>query len=170
MQYKKLIETPYLNFFEIETNVGPYFYVSRNKELFQNNVNTVSIFAKYDDKFILIRQFRHGINKWLIDVPSGLVEDGEHPVDAAKREFEEETGFIFEPIEYSPPLYKSAGMTDENVVNVFGFAKPNGEQKLDELERIHIILASKEDLPGLVHTCDFSNSAWHWLHGEVKGD
>ena len=45
------------------------------------------------DKFIMIKEFRHGINDYILEFPSGTVEDGEDPLDCAKREIQEETGY-----------------------------------------------------------------------------
>ena len=40
----------------------------------------------------LIRQFRHAAGGWIWEFPAGLLEAGEHPIDAAKRELREEAG------------------------------------------------------------------------------
>lgn len=46
-----------------------------------------------DQKIILIKQYRHGVNKILWDIPGGGAETGEPPLGAAKRELMEETGY-----------------------------------------------------------------------------
>jgi ADP-ribose pyrophosphatase len=40
---------------------------------------------------LLVRQYRHAVGDWLIEVPAGRLERGEDPLDAARRELEEET-------------------------------------------------------------------------------
>ncbi len=54
----------------------------------------VSIVA-IDDKnnFIFVKQFRSGIGDELIEIPAGLVENGENPKSAARRELQEEIGY-----------------------------------------------------------------------------
>lgn len=43
-------------------------------------------------ELLLVRQYRHPVRDWTIEVPAGSVEDGETPLDAAKRELREEVG------------------------------------------------------------------------------
>lgn len=46
-----------------------------------------------DRKLVLVRQFRHGIDDFSLEVPGGVVEAGEDPVAAGVRELQEETGY-----------------------------------------------------------------------------
>jgi ADP-ribose pyrophosphatase len=45
-----------------------------------------------DDEVLLVRQYRHPVRDWTIEVPAGSVHDGETPLDAARRELAEEAG------------------------------------------------------------------------------
>lgn len=54
-------------------------------------VNVVAITES--SEIVLIRQFRHGTGSVITEIPGGLVDDGEDPLDAAKRELSEETGY-----------------------------------------------------------------------------
>ncbi|MGH2102854.1 NUDIX domain-containing protein, partial [Aerococcus urinaeequi] len=56
----------------------------------------VGIFALRDDKIILVRQYRKGIEAVSLEVPAGLVDPNEDLLVAAKREFAEETGMAGE--------------------------------------------------------------------------
>ncbi|MDD5749587.1 MAG: NUDIX hydrolase [Patescibacteria group bacterium] len=47
-----------------------------------------------DNNVVLARQFRPGPEKTLLELPGGLVDKNETPLEAAKREFLEETGYI----------------------------------------------------------------------------
>jgi HAD superfamily hydrolase (TIGR01509 family) len=55
---------------------------------------STGIFALTDeDKVIMIKQFRPGPEKVLMELPGGFVDEDESPIDAAKRELLEETGY-----------------------------------------------------------------------------
>lgn len=58
------------------------------------NPNWVNIIATTkDNEVILIEQFRHGTAEIILEIPGGMIDEGEEPEAAAKRELLEETGF-----------------------------------------------------------------------------
>lgn len=56
-------------------------------------------------ELILVRQYRHGVEKVLLELPAGMIEDGEKPEQAAARELLEETGYRAGRMEF---LFKTA--------------------------------------------------------------
>jgi len=91
---------------------------------------------------VVIEQYRPPINKYIIELPAGLVDEKETPEQAAIRELEEETGYKSdEVIESSPVIVSDPGMTNANMklvtLNVLlpdKMEHPN--QKLDAGEHI----------------------------------
>lgn len=60
-----------------------------------------------EGKILVVRQFRFGVRRTSTELPAGLVEPGENPADAAKRELQEETG-------YTSDEWVSLGSVDGN--------------------------------------------------------
>ena len=71
----------------------PYFYLT-------SPVEAVATVGLTDDGcIILTRQYRHPVGKVIYDLPAGHLEPGEEPIEGARREFEEETGYCPEHME-----------------------------------------------------------------------
>ena len=77
-------------------------------------------FHTAEKKVVITREFRIPLADYEYGFPAGLVDDGENIEQAARRELKEETGLtLTRIIGISPPIYSSAGMTDESVSMVY---------------------------------------------------
>ena len=99
----------------------------------------VSIVA-IDDKnnFIFVKQFRSGIGDELIEIPAGLVENGENPKSAARRELQEEIGYDCSNLELLCSFYPSPGFCNEVTyiylaTNLIKSSLPKDEDEFIEL-------------------------------------
>lgn len=62
----------------------------------------VSVLALTDkNEIVLITQFRPGPDELVLEMPGGVVDKGESPIDAAIRELREETGYVGDKVEYA---------------------------------------------------------------------
>ena len=75
----------------------------------------VVIFAKKEDKVLLVKQFRYPMKEVLYELPAGKLEKGEDPFEAAKRELEEETGYCANKWTDLGYVYTSPGYSDEKL-------------------------------------------------------
>ena len=66
--------------------VEPYYVLE-----YPNWVDVIPVTG--NNEIIMIRQYRHGINKVSLELPCGAIESHETPLEAAKRELLEETGY-----------------------------------------------------------------------------
>ncbi len=73
---------------------------------------------------LLIREFRLELDREIYGLPAGLIDPGETPEQAAKRELKEETGLdLVEVRRVLPPAYSAVGLSNEQCVCVFGVAE-----------------------------------------------
>jgi ADP-ribose pyrophosphatase len=89
-------------------------------------------------KVVLIRQFRHPVNRFLWELPAGSVDAGEQPEEAARRECHEEIGLVPQTIVRLTALYPTPGYCDEEMVffRVSGLEKTDEKAHVDEDEDI----------------------------------
>ena len=104
-----------------------------------------------EHRVIMVRQYRHGVEKVLLELPAGCIEAGEDPKDGAARELLEETGYKAGSLEF---LFKIA----PNASNCTSYAQcylarnvfPAAAQNLDETEALEVVEMEGEEVKRLL--------------------
>ncbi len=65
------------------------------------------------DKVVMIWNYRPGIRGWELELPAGHIEDGEDPETCARRELEEEAGYLAGSWKKLGWFHPSPGMSDQ---------------------------------------------------------
>jgi ADP-ribose pyrophosphatase len=93
--------------------------------------------SKKNPWIVMERQYRHAANQYLWELPAGKLDAGEAPLDGAKRELEEETGYRAKKWKPLVEYYASPGFLGESM-KVFiaeglvaGEARPEDDEKID---------------------------------------
>jgi ADP-ribose pyrophosphatase len=68
-----------------------------------------------DPEVLLIRQYRYAANGYLYEIPAGRLDPGEAPIDCARRELAEETGYRAERVDHLFTMFTTPGFTDEKI-------------------------------------------------------
>lgn len=98
----------------------------------------VAVLAIHDDKIILVDQYRQAMGRCELEIPAGKLEKGEDPLEAAKRELQEETGYTCQQIRLLHSFYTSPGFADELIHLYVAEGLESGEAVPDEDEFLEL--------------------------------
>jgi len=129
-------------------------------------VNIIAITNKRE--VVLIEQFRYGVEKVILEIPGGLIDEGETPKNAAKRELAEETGFSAEKWILLGESNPNPAIQNNKIYHFLALnASKTGNVNFDENESVITKLVKLEEIPELIRKGHIKHSlviaAFHFL-------
>lgn len=121
----------------------------------------VCIIPVLNDEIIFVKQYRSGAEKVLLELPAGIVDENETPLDAAIRELQEEIKYSSTKITYLGAYYSSPGFTDELVHLYLAEELFPSSLELDEDEFIELSKYNKKQINRLLTSntiCDMKTA------------
>lgn len=113
-------------------------------------VNIVAITESHD--VVLVRQHRFGTQQDSLEIPGGLIDAGESPLEAAKRELLEETGYSAQEWEYVGWSFPNPAIQENKLhTYVARQCKLTHQPELDPMEDCSVELLSWSVLKGNLH-------------------
>lgn len=116
-------------------------YEANNGQLYTREIvhpGDASLILPIDENnnVIWIKQLREAVDQVQLELPAGMIDPGETPLECAKRELEEETGLIANNFELLTSVYPSIGYTDECLHIFIARDFTQGHQHFDADEEI----------------------------------
>lgn len=133
--------------------VHPEYYVLE----YPTWVNIIAITA--DGRFVMVEQYRHGLGDVFTELVAGVAEKGEEPLQAARRELLEETGFGGGEWQLYTVLSANPGSMN-NLTYTFlatGVEKISA-QHLDETEDIAVRLLTADEVKAMLLSNEMKQS------------
>ena len=110
-----------------------------------------------NEKIVLNREYRLSIGQEVYSFPAGLIDKGETPVIAAKRELKEETGLtLIKVVETLAESYSAVGFSNEKNICMEVIAKGEFSPSSSTMEEIEAAWYTKEEVRHLLKTQMFA--------------
>lgn len=107
----------------------------------------VVVLPVFDDNTVLLeRQFRYPLQQVFIEFPAGKIDPDEDPMDCAKRELLEETGYTAADWQFVCTIHNAIAYSDEHLDIFLARGLTEGERQLDEGEFLETFRASVPEM------------------------
>ncbi|HSB03599.1 MAG TPA: NUDIX hydrolase [Thermodesulfobacteriota bacterium] len=150
---------------------GPFFYQGRifdfkveetnlpngretTIEVIRHPGSTAIVPVQRDQSVILLRQYRPAIRTMIWEIPAGTMHRGEDPLECARRELQEEAGFMGRQFEEMGEILIGPGYSDERIHLFLATDLIPCEQKLDEDEYLEIHSFNFEEVMKMIERGD----------------
>ena len=85
------------------------------REVVRHPGAVVVLAERPDGRFVLVRQYRTAIGEMMLEMVAGGLEAGEQPEAAARREMEEESGYVVEALQPLGVIVPCPGYSEERL-------------------------------------------------------
>jgi len=131
---------------------GPMFDVERRdgKDVVVHGPSVAIVAVDAQDRVVLVRQPRVPAGGTLLELPAGGVEEGEAPLETAKRELAEETGLHGGEWTELAAFFTTPGFCDEKMHLFLARGLDEGDAQPEGSEDIELVRVPLAEVPALV--------------------
>ncbi|WMJ76229.1 MULTISPECIES: NUDIX hydrolase [unclassified Sedimentibacter] len=139
------------------------------REIVEHKDASAILAVNEKNEMLLVKQYRKAVEDFLYEVPAGIINIAEEPIECALRELKEETGFEAKKIKKLFEFYTSPGFSNEKLFLFKAEELTFTSTNFDEDEFIESISVSKEEVKKMLETGKILDSKTliaiiHWLN------
>lgn len=128
------------------------------REVIEHNGAVVIVALDEKKDVLLVRQFRHATDKELLELPAGGIDPGETPEETARREMQEETGFVPGKLESMGGFYSAPGFTSEYLYLFLATELTPARLIAEDTEEIKVVRMTLDEALSLIHTHEIEDA------------
>ena len=104
-----------------------------------------------EGELVFVWQYRHGTDEMSLEIPGGVIDPGEEPIDAARRELEEETGYTAESFELVSVVEPNPALQGNRCFTFLARgARLTAKTAFDDLEDLETLVVPATDIAPLI--------------------
>ena len=103
-----------------------------------------------DDRVVMIRNRRYVVDRELLELPAGTLEDGESPEHCALRELEEETGYRADDVKPLCEFFTTPGICTERMYVFVARKLMPTEQNLEDGEQVRVCIHGMDEVRSML--------------------
>jgi len=100
-------------------------------------------------RLVLVRQYRYPLARVLLEFPAGKLEPGEAQLACAKRELQEETGYLAREWAFGGEIHNAAAYSSESIWIWFARGLVPGPARPDDGEFVETVTLAQAELEAL---------------------
>ena len=128
------------------------------REVIEHDGAVVIMAIDEENNVLLVRQFRHAAGQDLLELPAGGIVPGETPEMTARREMQEETGYVPGDLERLGGFYSAPGYASEYLHLFLATGLTPSRLIADDTDEIKLIKSSLNEARELIRTGEIQDA------------
>ena len=144
---------------------------SRTEMAFVQHPGSTAIVPVMDDNTVIMElQYRHPLQDYLFEIPAGTMDPGESPLACARRELEEETGYVADEFIELGKVCILPAYSDEKIHLYLARGLTPSKQNLDQDEIIEVVTHPLDQTLEMIRVGQITDALtilslqWAWLY------